>query len=116
MNKITFEDIKIFLNYPNEFWDYINPKTKKIDSKIPGNEIFYATLLKFDNNGRVIDIMVMVPYIIDVETACINIHEFKHAYDMYKLLNQYVDEKDSAYEEEAIKLEKKFKNKIYVKK
>lgn len=116
MKDITFNDIKLFLNYPDEFWDYIDSKIKRVDSTISGNEIFYATLLKFDNIGRVIDMKVMVPYIIDIKTACINVHEFKHAYDMYRLLNKYVDENDSKYEEEAIKLEEKFQNKLYVKK
>ena len=110
--KITFEDVKLFLNYPNEFWEYVSPKIKKVDSTIPGNEIFYATLLKYDDNNHIKDIIVMVPYIIDIETACINVHELKHAYDMYLKLNKYVDDKDQKYEDDAIELEKQFQKKL----
>ena len=109
---ITFEDVKLFLNYPNEFWEYVTPKIKRVDSKIPGNEIFYATLLKFNDNNQIKDIIVMVPYIIDMKTACINVHELKHAYDMYLKINEYIDDSDPKYEEDAIELEKQFQKKL----
>ena len=110
----TFEDVVAFLDYPEEFWEYVTPRIRKVDSTIPGNEIFYATLLKFDKKDKNIirDIKVMLPHIIDLKTACINIHELKHAYDMYKKLNQYVDDSDPKYESDAIAMEEKFKVKI----
>jgi hypothetical protein len=120
MKKIipTFEMVVAFLDYPDDFWEFVTPRIRRVDSTIPGNEIFYATLLKFDKKDKNIirDIKVMVPHIIDLKTACINIHELKHAYDMYIKLNQYVDDNDPTYESTAIEMENKFKEMVYSKK
>ena len=73
----TFEDIVAFLNYPEEFWEFVTPRIKRIDPTVSGNEIFYVTLRKFDDEGRITNIRVMVPEIIDMRTARINVHELK---------------------------------------
>ena len=112
----TFEDVVAFLDYPDDFWEFVKPRTRRIDATVPGNEIFFKTLLKFDDNGNIINIRVMVPYIIDLYTACVNVHEFKHAYDMYTRLNTFVDESDRKYEDDAVKTELKFKRMILKKK
>ena len=112
----TFEDIVAFLNYPEEFWEFVTPRIKRIDPTVPGNEIFYVTLRKFDNEGRITNIRVMVPEIIDMRTARINVHELKHAYDMFVRLNQYVGEEDSLFEEEAVKTELEFEKSFCLKK
>lgn len=111
-NVPTFEDVVSFLGYPEEFWNYVFPRLKIVDPTVQGNEVFYVTLLKFDSMGRVIDIRVMVPEIIDLKTASINVHELKHAYDIFRKLNQYVDESDPMFETNAIKMEKNFQKKI----
>ena len=56
--------------------------------------IFFAVMfltfgvenIKQDNNC-LIDIKVFVPNVINLETAVINVHEFKHAYDLWKLIH-----------------------------
>lgn len=105
---ITLEDIKSFLNYPDAFWQYVEPKINYVDSHLEGHDKFYSTLMRFDANDCLIDIKVIVPYIIDLKTALVNVHEFKHAYDLYNLLGNPVNEHDSIYEQEAREVEKSF--------
>lgn len=105
---MNIEIVKEFLDFPLEFWEYIKKRIIYVDSKIEGNEIFYNTFMKFDNESRLIDIKVMIPYIIDIKTACVNIHELKHAYDLFLELGNIVNINGDEYEKNAIKLEKKF--------
>lgn len=112
---ISEEEIKKFLNYPTEFWKFVKTKITYVDSTKEGNEFFYSTLMKFDTNNNLIDIKVLIPRIIDLKTSLVNIHELKHAYDLYQLLGKEVDENNPIYEESAIKKEQEFK-KQYIKK
>lgn len=100
--------IKQFLNYPDKFWHYIHSRIIYIDSTIPGNEMFYNTLMKFDDNNKLVDIKVFIPYIIDIKTARINVHELKHAYDLYLRLGQIIDADTDTFEEDAVVLEHQF--------
>lgn len=109
-------DIKNFLNFPEEFWNYINKKITYIDSSKKENEFFYSTLMKFDKNNNLIDIKVLIPRIIDIKTALVNIHELKHAYDLYLMLGKEVNEKNPIYEESATKKEEEFKKEYVLKK
>ena len=79
------EDIKLFLNYPNTFWEFISSRTKYLNNYIE-NRDFYGVYPKFDFNSCLIDIKIIIPKIINLATALINIHEFKHAYDLYNIL------------------------------
>lgn len=105
---MTFDDVQRFLSYPDEFWKYVDKKITYIDSRKEKNDKFYSTLMRFDKNNCLIDIKVIVPYIINLKTALVNIHEFKHAYDLYNLLGQSIDEKDPIYEQSACNTEKIF--------
>ena len=105
---MNIEIVKEFLDFPLEFWEYIKNRIIYVDSKIEGNEIFYNTFMKFDNDNRLMDIKVMIPYIVDIESACVNIHELKHAYDLFFELGNIVNINEDEYEKSAIKLEKKF--------
>lgn len=100
--------VKAFLNYPEEFWIFISSRIIYVDSTIPGNEIFYNTFMKFDSQNKLQDIKVMIPSIIDLNTALITTHELKHAYDLYLRLGQEIDEEHESFEEDAIAVEKEF--------
>lgn len=113
---ITPSEIKKFLNYPEDFWKFVKTKITYIDSTKEGNELFYSTLMKFDADERLIDIKVLIPYIIDLKTALVNIHELKHAYDLYQLIGKKVDENNPIYEESAIQKELEFQNQYVLKK
>lgn len=98
---LTMEDVAEYLNYSIAFWEYILPHTIKTK-----NEEFYGVYPKIDKHKIVKDMKIIVPEIIDLKTAKINIHEFKHAYDMYTLLESPYIEKD--YEVEARAEEEQF--------
>ena len=78
----NLDDIKQFLDYDNNFWNYIKFKTLYIDSNMDNSKYFYGVLTKIINN-TLIDIQVIVPNIIDLKTLLINIHEYTHAHDLY---------------------------------
>ena len=96
---LSMKDIIKYLDYSPEFWEYILPRTTRIDE-----ESFYQVNIKCDAQ----EIRVFVPNIINLETAKINIHEFKHAYDMYRILGIPYFKDD--YEASARKEEEKFEN------
>ena len=111
---IKMEDIKEFLNFGEDFWNYIKSKIKYIEAT-KENEFFYCTLMKFDNNNHLIDLKVIIPHITDLKTALVNIHELKHAYDLYQLLEKEVDENNPIYEQDAGEKEKEFKTQYVLK-
>lgn len=101
---LNMKDIVKYLDYSASFWSYILPRTTRTD-----NEEFYQINIKCDKQETIKDIRVFVPHITSLETAKINIHEFKHAHDIYNMLGFPYVEKD--YESIARTEEKQFENK-----
>ena len=56
--------------------------------------MFYSVLMRFDDNNRLSDIRIYVPIIVDLKTALINIHEFKHAHDLYLKLGEEINNEE----------------------
>lgn len=108
---IDFEDIKKFFNYPEEFWEYVIPKVRIIDQNCD-KCIEPQVIMKFDENNNLTDIRVMIPKIVDLKTALINVHEFQHAYDLYLLLGKKVEHDDEYYENKAKEKENEFQKKL----
>ena len=114
---ISIENVKEFLGYPQEFWEYIEPKIRIIDPYTIENELFYVTLLGVDDNNKLNEILVVVlPGIVNIETAAINVYELKYAYDMYKRIGQVLEEPKEKYEEEAKKMKQIFCKEYVLKK
>lgn len=88
---ITLQDVKKFLDYPQEFWNYIEDKIVYLNSYNEEQKNMYGVELNVDDNNKLVDIKVSVPYIINLETALVNVQKFKCAYDLYKLLDTYID-------------------------
>lgn len=112
---VSFENIKEFLCYPQTFWDYVASRIRRVDPRIKENEILYVTLIKTEENGTLKDFKVYVPEIVDLKTACINVHEFKHAYDLYLQMGKIIDETEEHYEKDAEELEKEFQKRYVLK-
>lgn len=91
---IDFNFIKNYLNYPEVFWNFIDNKMLLIDSHNEESSDFYKLLMKFDDDNNLQDIKVIVPCIINVQTARINIHEIECAYELYKLFGKKIEEKN----------------------
>ena len=103
---LDFNDIKRFFNYSDEFWNYIEPRIRIIntlDEKPMNSEV----IMKFTNNNCLEDIRVIVPEIVDLATSLINVHEFKYAYDLYQKLGSSIGE-ELEYEKRAQEEEDKF--------
>lgn len=113
---LSMEDIKNFLGYEEEFWKYIEKRVLLIDSHIQEDNEFFGVNMKFDDNYCLSDIKVFVPKIINLETALVNVHEFHHAYRLYKLLGEYVPEKSDSYEKMAKDSENVFQEEYVLKK
>ena len=111
MNTII-EIFKILDIYDYEFFDYIKDKIKVYDID---NELgLWGCFIKLDKN-IIKDIKILVPKIKDNNTLLINIHEFYHAYSLYKHINKkYIDDVDK-YENDAINIEKSVVKKLNIK-
>ncbi len=106
---LTEKEIKKFLNFPKDFWNYVSKRITEVD-----DPTFYGVHYKMNNDEIVEDIKILVPEITNLQTAKVYIHEMKHAFDLYSMLGQeYINED---YEESARDLEKDFENKYLVKK
>lgn len=107
---LSMEDIKIYLSYPDSFWQFIKDKTLTIKSENLKNydNGFYGVLIKCDENNNLVSFKIIVPEIVNLATVLINIHEYKHAYDLYQLLGMPINETDPIYEESAKEVENDF--------
>ena len=101
-------DIESFLGYPKDFWDYVDSGSRTIvlDSHVEEKD-FYGANLKIDND-KLVDLKIFVPYIVNLETALVNVHVFKNAYDLYKL-GCAIKYDDLEYEMLGFEKEKEFK-------
>lgn len=106
---IKYNDIKEFLNYPGEFWNYISNRIIIIDSHQEESEYFYKILMKYEDE-RLKEIKLIIPDLININTANIVLYELKCAYYLYNFLGNGIDE-DIIYKEIS-KQDKKFKEYI----
>ena len=111
---LSFKDIKNYLGYEEKFWDWVDSKVYIIDSRDEEDKVFYGVNIK-NNNKTIEDIKVFVPKIINLDTALVNVHEFKHAYDLWNLIGKEISDEEY-YENSARECENEFKNKYLVKK
>ncbi len=111
---LTFSDIINYFNYPNDFWPYIEPNITILDSHNPDTSSFYLVNIKCDEHNRLSKFRVNVPAIVNLHTAKVNIHEFRHAYDLYQYLGKEISIPDQVFEDNARQEEQAFVNE-YVK-
>lgn len=102
---LDIENVKEYLGIGKSAWEYINKRVISTE-----DEEFYGVNIKM-NNDVVEDFKVFVPPIKNLETARINVHEFKHAYDVCKMLG--IPFLESDYEGIAKKSEEEFE-KVYI--
>ena len=102
------KEIKDFLNYDEDFWKYIKTRIRRVDSRDDNKNRFYETVMHFDKDNKLDDMRVYVPYVINLKTSLVNIHEIKHAYDLYNKLGNYITEDVELFEEAAREKEKEF--------
>ena len=105
---LTIEDIKKYLRYNDDFWNYIQDKTKIIKDPYLDYDLkmhYYGVWYEFNERKELTKLIICIPEIVDLKTAQIAIHEFRHANDIYTSKIQ----EDSILEDIAKQEEDKFK-------
>ncbi len=89
---LSKKDIREFLGYEQEFWDYIKDMDKTdIRVGLEGAiSMSYASYFQ-DKNGIVTDVKLFVPEIVDLPTALLAIQTYQRAYKIYKAIGHPVE-------------------------
>ena len=77
--------------YQRDSLAFISERTTYLDYENINERDFIGCYYDVDKFGRVVDFKVYVPKIADEKTLLINIHEYVHAFILYKLLNKNYD-------------------------
>lgn len=102
------KDIKKFLGCNDKLWDFLQNKIIRVDITTKEAMDFFGVYPK-EENGKVADFKVIVPYIFNLETLLINVHEFQHAIDVYNTLGKCLANDNEEYELSARAKEKEFR-------
>ncbi len=79
----TIADVKKFLNYEEEFWDFIKENLKEVPVTAAGAKIQCGVIPLLDGDTNLYTFYTLVPKIVDYETALVAINIYKKAYDYY---------------------------------
>ena len=79
----TIADVKNFLNYEEEFWDFIEEHLREVHVTAAGARVQCGVIPLFDGDTNVYNFYTVVPKIVDYETALVAINIYKKAYDLY---------------------------------
>ena len=80
---LTETDIDNYFNHCTPYL-YLKGRTKAMYSD---DKSFYGVFTEM-SNGKITGINVFVPKVVDLGTALVNVHEFKHGIDLYKYIGQ----------------------------
>ncbi len=112
---LTIIDVKKYLGYDDDFWNYIQNKIKIIKNPYLDYDLkmhYYGVWYEFNERKELTKLIICIPEIVDLKTAQIAIHEFRHAHDIYNGKTQ----EDSILEDMAKQEEEKFKTNYLEKK
>ncbi len=112
---LSIDDVKNYLDYENSFWNYVEDKIKFIKNPYIDFDLkvlYYGVWYDLDENKNLKRLVICIPEIVDLKTAQIAIHEFRHAHDIFtgNIKN------NSELEEIARHEEDRFKNEYLAKK
>lgn len=108
---LSLEDLDEYFGNIDSF-ESLKREAKVLDVPLDEGYGFYGCYPQIDDGGKVSGIKICVPKIVDLKSMCINVHEFKHAVDVYEYLGQALPDED--YEKRANDEEEKFK--VYLRK
>ena len=80
------KDIKDYLNYEEDFWNYIKDKIKIIKNPYVDYDLkmhYYGVWYDYNQDKELTKLIICIPDIVDLKTSLIAIHEFRHAHDIY---------------------------------
>ena len=115
---IDLDDVQEFLNFPDDFWEFVKPR---ITWKEPYEELprYYYSIHVYENEqtGLIEDFSLVLPTIIDLNTAKICVHELNHAYSVYRLLNTHIShEMERAINDSSKTTEENFEHQYVISK
>ena len=93
----------------DEFWDYMSTRTKRINAPVESG--LWGTFTDNDIEGRITNIRILVPEIVDEKTLLVNIHEYAHAYELYQELGTIYKPNKKSSEAYAISKEEEYLSK-----
>ncbi len=89
----SLEDIKAYLPYEEEFWQYIKPRLRVLHTNGEGARHECGFRLVHDNDNKLYDIpAIVVPRVVDYETAMEAIRIYKRAHYLYLSLGKDMSE------------------------
>lgn len=105
---LTTIDVKKYLGYNDDFWNYIQDKTKIIKDPYLDYDLkmhYYGVWYEINESKELTKLIICIPKIVDLKTAQIAIHEFRHAHDIYtsKILEDSILEDTAKQEEDKFK-------------
>ena len=109
---VTFDDVKAFLDFPQDFWDYIEPRIIWGEEYEERPRSCYHVNITNNDEGHISEVSVVLPRVVDLRTSKICVHELKVAYHTYKLLGSFTILKDPTVDDSATDLEKQFQSRI----
>ena len=112
---LTFDDIKSFLDFPKEFWNFIEPRIDmKTDFDLPFEDAKSEYGLKkyLDGFGNVFNFRVTLPVITNLAKASFTVHSLQEAYNLFHKMRTCMPKKDLIGP--ADETEERFK-KVYMK-
>ena len=96
-------------NISKDFLDYIKDKTLIV----PNTSNAYGCFPILNEDGKLISIRLLVPEMKTQKDLCINIHEYTHAFELYKELGSIYIEDRNNRELRASNMEKKYVKRDY---
>lgn len=116
----TKDNIKTFLGFEEEFWNYIEKHEYSLRTTPElAQEVAYVTYL-VDENHNVAGMKLLVPEVVDLSTALLAIKLYQQAYDIYKMIGfKYDSHMIEDYTEKQAKYQSDYlfsKDKINLKK
>lgn len=85
------ENLKAFLGFENDFWEFIKDKTKKVDTSVDIMDKMVYAIPIYNHEGIIVSLQMMLPKVYNLESALIAIRVYKKAYEIYKLIGKKLD-------------------------
>ena len=88
---MNINDLKMFLDYEDEFWDFIKEKIKVVDASIDiTSKMVRATPIS--DEGNIVDIDLLIPKIYDINTLYLSLEIIEEAHKIYSSIGCSIDE------------------------
>lgn len=98
--------LRDFLKFDDNFWQVASSKTLIKDEELENSETKYYAKAILNEFDLVADFRIIVPKVINLETALIAIKVYKEAYNIYKYMGKVYE---PFSEENALKAQEEFK-------